>query len=64
MLSMALITNCDCDDPRPPIPHESFCSSIENGLATDDLGSSAIYLTGASAAAAKFLTTTPLPVGR
>ena len=44
MLPVALVTNGDCNDGRPPIPHKSLGTSIEDWLATDNLGSSAVYL--------------------
>lgn len=45
MLPVALVTDRDCYDCRPPIPYESLGSSIENWLAADNLSSSAVYLT-------------------
>lgn len=45
MLSMALITDSDCDNCRPPVPHKSLGSSIEYRFTADDLGSGAVYLT-------------------
>ena len=44
MLPVALVTDGDCNDRRPPIPHKSLGPSIKDGLATDDLGPSTVYL--------------------
>ncbi len=44
MLPVTLISDGDCDDGGPPIPHKPFGSSIKDRLATDNLGSSAVYL--------------------
>lgn len=44
MLPVALVTDRDCYNRRPPIPYEPLCSSIEDWLAADNLGSSAVDL--------------------
>ena len=44
MLSVALVTDSDGNNSRPPISHKSLGPSIEDRLATDNLGSSAVYL--------------------
>lgn len=44
MLAVALVAYSNCNDRRPPIPHKSLGPSIEDWLAADDLGSSAVYL--------------------
>lgn len=45
MLPVTLVTDGDCNDRRPPIPHKSLGPSIKDWLAADNFGSSTIYLT-------------------
>ena len=44
MLSVALVADSDSDNLGPPIPYEPLGSGIKDWLATDNLGSSTIYL--------------------
>lgn len=44
MLSIALVADSDGNNLRPPIPYEPLGSGVEDGLATDNLGSSTVYL--------------------